>query len=776
MANLAIPKNVSKIISKKRTIALTPGVLTGAADNPTPSDDREWPEDVERVPIPFWDTGIFLTELVNTKQVPMSLDLSEDDRDALHTNPEALFHVARKNVPTILEEGTYRGTQLALTKVYQQIEKSYESFMDVANFEPSMPYPLSMQEKRHLFGFTDPATDGYPPHLNMASNKAYADMNPGEMQRSSLGQGDTFNKMRLAQMTALLPQLVPKTFIGQAGANIAQDEAEFALGEMGRPDQGRKIADVEAFNRAMRQRSGGLFHRNDIFNLPNIGDIEDWYTDRRFAQQFFTGPNPATIELASDFWVQHFIDNAGNTEGDQKMKAKIQDLSKNDRASLYIQDYSYFRKAAGMTEEEEIISEFEETYETGSGKQTKKSYRYGVASVCLFHLPEDGQLRPLAIVLDWRGSAQNSVTVYNKELSLSEQREDWAWRYAKTCVQCSDWLRHEVTVHLINTHFIEESCIVGAQRSFEDSHPVFQLLYPHWQKTLAINAGARNSLVPNVIVGLIGFSLEQAQTFIRNEYSKFDFKAGYVPQELASRGFDPEKRDEKKYQSYAYARCIHSMWFKIRSFVTEMLSLHYPSDSAVQEDQSIAYWCNTMQAPGGAGDTGGAGISSFPTITTFEELVDAVTMCIHIASPQHTAVNYLQNYYQSFVINKPPCLYSPVPTSRAELDRFTEEDFVEALPMNHPREWLLASHIPYLLSAKPGDKESLIIYAASKYHLYKTKAGTSNRKTKEAAAKFYRVLADSEEEFRGYGMDTWDSDDILYDVLSPSWNAVSIVI
>jgi len=70
----------------------------------------------------------------------------------------------------------------------------------------------------------------------------------------------------------------------------------------------------------------------------------------------------------------------------------------------------------------------------------------------------------------------------------------------------------------------------------------------------------------------------------------------------------------------------------------------------------------------------------------------------------------------------------------------------------------------------------LIIYAASKYHLYKEKRGEDEVKIKEAAAKFYRALADSETEFQKYGQDVWDSNEIKYDVLSPSWNAVSILI
>ncbi|EME85264.1 uncharacterized protein MYCFIDRAFT_206455 [Pseudocercospora fijiensis CIRAD86] len=69
--------------------------------------------------------------------------------------------------------------------------------------------------------------------------------------------------------------------------------------------------------------------------------------------------------------------------------------------------------------------------------------------------------------------------------------------------------------------------------------------------------------------------------------------------------------------------------------------------------------------------------------------------------------------------------------------------------MNHPREWLLTSHIPYLLSSKPGDKESLIMYAASKYHLYKDKPDAASKGIAQAAAKFYKALADSEDYNKG---------------------------
>ena len=320
---------------------------------------------------------------------------------------------------------------------------------------------------------------------------------------------------------------------------------------------------------------------------------------------------------------------------------------------------------------------------------------------------------------------------------------------------------------------VEESIIVAANRQLPADHPVFRLLYPHWQKTLSLNAAARATLVPDIVLKSIGFESQQAYRFLQHAYNTFDFQAQYVPVDLRHRGFNPKFLNNNKYHNYAYARCIHSMWCKIRSYVVDMLRIKYDADTQVKEDRHLQDWSTEMRKPA---FKGGAHIASFPALTTFEDLVDCVTMCIHIASPQHTAVNYLQNYYQAFVINKPACLYAPLPSSLDELLRYTEDDLVAALPMNHPQAWLMASHIPYLLSFKPGDKESLIVYAASKYHVYKYKSGDEEKATAAAAARFYRALAESEEEFRRYGAATDDSGTIAYNVLSPTWNAVSILI
>jgi len=99
-------------------------------------------------------------------------------------------------------------------------------------------------------------------------------------------------------------------------------------------------------------------------------------------------------------------------------------------------------------------------------------------------LSTEGDLHPLAIVLDYTVSIEKSVVIFNQRLKSSDptesEKEDWPWRYAKMCNQVSDWVRHEMAIHLNDCHFIEEATIVAAYRSFPSNHVVYNLLEPHW--------------------------------------------------------------------------------------------------------------------------------------------------------------------------------------------------------------------------------------------------------------------------------------------------------
>lgn len=591
--------------------------------------------------------------------------------------------------------------------------------------EPSLSREIGALKRKDLYQWSH---DDYPPHLKEIPDCV------------NVPAKEIFDEMGLIQTQILISRLLPN-----------EDVSVEDIGIVGNPHSGSSISDIEFKNRDVelwRTQERGT----DIKNGLNIGDLPDWYSDSRFAQQQFTGTNPNTIKSASKTWISQFAEEA-TKQGNKK----VQQLLQGEDSSFYIQDCSYFRDAIGV-----------------EGHHVMQSNgRFLCATVSLFQLHSDGRLHPLAIVIDFKGSFDKSVTIFNNRLnpsdSIDDEKTDWPWRYAKTCAQVADWIRHEVTIHLVNTHFIEEVIIVATNRNMDSKHPVYRLLEPHWLKTLSLNAAARASLIPNVVLQLVGLDNAQAFKFISHAFTNFDFVGQYVPNDLASRGFPSEKLDEGRFKNYAYARNMKLMWDVLRSFVDSMIAIHYTSDAAVASDHQIKDWYQEIQSQQGGQ------LPTFPTITTRDQLIDAVTMCIHIASPQHTAVNYLQNFYMAFVIAKPSALFQTPPDTLSKLSAYTESDLVEALPINRQREWLLSAQLPWLLSFRVADENNLLSYASSLWTLYRQKATRDEKRTAEIAKTFYNELRELISVFQDHSEQMTEST-IPYTVMDPNSTAISILI
>ncbi|KAF8253319.1 lipoxygenase [Wilcoxina mikolae CBS 423.85] len=675
------------------------------------------PKDVADYRLKQFDHGVFTFELLKLKITPTVVNPYEEG----------------------VNEGTVYGTQMALAQMFTLIGEKYASLHDVLGTESSIPRLDTVEQKKKMYTWS--IGPEFPPHC------------------ATIPRDHAWSKYRifdfwgLNDVGSILKKITPLTFLDWHKTPKAQN-----------------LANISAYNQSQHVKKANAYKEG------NVGDYPDWFSDATFGQQQFTGTNPTTITtIANDLELLAEFLIVAELQNNQKMVDLLKSIHASD---LYVQDCRYFRDAIG---------EFTADIKNDTNAAKKGQFRYNCAAVCLFHLQPDGKLHPLAIVIDYKVSMKDSVVIFNKRLHAAptgttpkEEETDWPWRYAKTCAQVSDWIRHELGIHLTNTHLVEEAVIVATQRTFKWDNVILRLLYPHWYKTLSLNAAARDILVPEIILDLVGFSKEQALAFINYSYKQFDWTGKYVPNDLTKRGFPLDKLPEvgvgeaqkSKFRNYAYARNILPMWQMIRRFVRDMLTIQYKNDAAVAESIEIKQWCAEIRGP--------AQITSFPEeINTLRALVDAVTMCIHIASPQHTAVNYLQQFYQSFVINKPAALCAEPPKSIEALNKYTETDLMKALPIERPREWLLLSHLPWLLNFGVTEGKSLAGYVSSLYNVYKEKKPSKNDphavEISEAAKGFYSELQAFHDLVPLISAERHDNR-YPYTVLYPDLTAVSILI
>ncbi|KAF8153346.1 lipoxygenase [Crassisporium funariophilum] len=571
----------------------------------------------------------------------------------------------------------------------------------------------NLKKKRQLYQWE--LNDGYPPHCKAVPDQLNADQifSPARILETLLLVDPTDHPA----LTVMFEKLAPSS----------------------------DITTMEALEKYNSDHHGGATLGN-MFTAENVGLRSDWYTDAVFAHQQFIGVNPTTITVALADWIQNFTAAAN----DQGNTAAAELLSTAPAGTLYVQDLSYYRTLLKLNPTDAITSD-------ASLAQAAKLPRYGGASVSLFQLLSTGVLHPLAIVLDYKGNIDPTVstTIINKRLSPEDssvdQDSDWPWRYAKMCAQVSDWTNHEITVHLTRTHLIEEAIIVAAQRNFPDSYILFQLLSPHWRTTLSLNALIK-LLVEQMMAPLSPFTLSQVLAICNNSYNSFDWVGSYVPADLEKRGFPVDQLDSPAFHNYA-----------LRSrYIGHVDRPKENGDSDVASDAYVVGFCAEMQSQAGAQ------LSQFPTVTTLDALIDMVAMCMHISAPQHTAVNYLQQYYMTFVPNRPSALYAPLPQTLQELQAIGELDVLKALPLQVPQDWLMMGQVPYLLSEEVSADQNIIQYA--------TNAAASDNSLIASAAKILAVDISSLTGTFAANSDAMDDQITKYMVLDPQDLAAAIVI
>jgi hypothetical protein len=365
-----------------------------------------------------------------------------------------------------------------------------------------------------------------------------------------------------------------------------------------------------------------------------------WDQDAEFGRQRLAGVNPAFIRLC-----RKLPENLPVTD------AQVADLlgpgdslrSLADEHRLYMADYSILE-----------------------GIPVREG-RFMTSPIVLFQVDDADKLMPIAAQLSQKPGPDAPV--------YTPQDDRWLWTYVKMHCQSADAAYHETAAHLLQTHLVMETFEVSMRRNLGESHPLNELLTPHFQATLGINTAARETMLAaggpidvTMAAGVAG-SVE----LMSRVWKDYDWEEANLRTELRGRGVE----DVSALPDYHYRDDSRLLYGAIGEFVSGIVRHFYRSDEAVQQDDEIQAWLRELAEKGSAGGGGVRGLPNGGALHTRIELVKFLTQVIFTCSAQHASVNNGQYDLFGFVPNVPGHLLEAAPTSR---DPMSEEQVARALP------------------------------------------------------------------------------------------------
>lgn len=382
---------------------------------------------------------------------------------------------------------------------------------------------------------------------------------------------------------------------------------------------------------------------NDLFwiiSLPKIS--QNFTTNSEFARLRVAGFNPVTIQRIKTLDAKFpLTEDQFQTvlAGDSLAEAGVQ-------GRLYLADYAELTAIAG-------------------GTFPKGAQKYINAPLALFAVPKGQQsLTPIAIQL---GQDPSAYPIF-----VCQADDEPNWLLAKTVVQIADANYHELISHLGRTHLFIEPFAIATNRQLASNHPLYILLKPHFQGTLAINNAAQSGLISagGTVDSLLAGTIASSRTLSAQSVENYNFNEAMLPVALKKRGVD----DVNMLPDYPYRDDALLVWGAIATWVKNYLSIYYFSDTDVLRDSELQAWAKEITS------VDGGRVKSFGQngqIQTFDYLVDAVTLLIFTSSAQHAAVNFPQGDLMDYTPAIPLAGYTPAPTATTGA---TEADFFAMLP------------------------------------------------------------------------------------------------
>ncbi|MFW7381228.1 MAG: lipoxygenase family protein [Oligoflexus sp.] len=378
-----------------------------------------------------------------------------------------------------------------------------------------------------------------------------------------------------------------------------------------------------------------------LFQHMSIPDsTQELYDDKAFADYFVAGLNPLMIHLIKDIPEKLVLNNhifhSHPLFHDDDLETALQENR------LFLVDY-------------EILSALEPGEHPAQPK-------FIYTPIVVLAVPRgSNNLEVIGIQYGQDGNTYPFVT---------PQDSRWDWLIAKTMVKTADINYHEVVSHLGLTHLVIDPIVVATYRQLAQNHPLHQLLLPHFEGTLPINALAVRRLINQggKVEQLLAPEINSAYGVIEAIRNKFHFRDSFLHADLKNRGVDTAST----IKSYPYRDDAYLIWDAIQNWVSDYVNIYYQTDADVLHDTELALWTAEIVDP----DAGRIqGFAPNNRITTKSILVETLTMIIFTASAQHAAVNFPQGKAAA-VPYQPLAGYAPAPKYKGQ----TEKDAVAFLP------------------------------------------------------------------------------------------------
>lgn len=382
-------------------------------------------------------------------------------------------------------------------------------------------------------------------------------------------------------------------------------------------------------------------------------NLTSYIRDDELGRQTLAGVNPVSLEKLNVFPPVSKLDPSmyGPQESDLKEEHIISHLNGMsvqqalDEEKLFILDYH------------DIYLPFLERINAQEGRKA-----YGTRTV--FFLTSVGTLKPIAIELSL---PPNDSNIPSKQVLTPpiDATTNWLWQLGKAHVCSNDAGVHQLIHHWLRVHACMEPFIIATHRHLSTLHPVFKLLIPHMQHTLAINAMARESLISAEGIIECGFtpgkySTEMACAAYR-DWWRLDLEG--LPEDLIRRGMavpDDTKPHGLRLliEDYPYANDGLLIWSAIQELVQAYVTHFYPNENDVISDTELQSWYSEAINVGHA-DVREA--NWWPKLCTPSKLTEILTILIWTSSAQHAALNFGQYHFGAYVPNRPPLMRKLIP-------------------------------------------------------------------------------------------------------------------